>query len=145
MLWQAVTLWLVNRGMAVRLGRPVEQVCNRKDTTWYENHAVIFKQARQWESRVEPGIRSRSEALVTSLTIRLSRGCKRWRPLAPGKRYGARRSHHFEYISLHISVKLTRNCVLLSRIKWEIYFYKEVCFVALTEFRKSCLYHTLSV
>ena len=60
-LWQAVTLWLVNRGMAVHQGRLVEQVCNRKETTWYENHAVRFRQSIQSESRVEPGIRSRSE------------------------------------------------------------------------------------
>ena len=45
-LWQAVTLWLVNRGMAMRRSRPVEQVCNRKGTTWYENYAVRFRQNR---------------------------------------------------------------------------------------------------
>ena len=31
-LWQAVTLWLVNREMAMRWGRPFEQVCNREGT-----------------------------------------------------------------------------------------------------------------
>ena len=62
-LWQAITLWLVNREMAVRQGRPVEQVCNRKETTWYENHAFRFRQRVQSESSVEPGILSRSEAL----------------------------------------------------------------------------------
>ena len=49
------TLWLVNGGMAVRRGRPVQQVCNRKETRWYENHAVRFRQSVQSESRVEPG------------------------------------------------------------------------------------------
>ena len=48
--------------MAVRQGRPVEQVCNRKEITWYENHAVRFSQY-QSESRVEREIRTRSEAL----------------------------------------------------------------------------------
>ena len=39
----------------------IQQVCNRKETTWYENHAV--RQSIQSESRAEPGIRSWSEAL----------------------------------------------------------------------------------
>ena len=55
-LWQAVTLWLINRGMAVRRGRPVEQVVNRKETMWYENYAVRLSQSVQSESRVEPGV-----------------------------------------------------------------------------------------
>ena len=62
-LWQAVTLWLVNRRMAVRRSRPVVQVCNRKETTWYENHAVRFRLSVHSESRVELGISRRSEAL----------------------------------------------------------------------------------
>ena len=61
------------------------------------------------------------------LTIRLARRCKRWHPLAPGIRYGTRRrSPLSEYMSLHLSLELTTNCGPLSRIKWEIYFYKEV-------------------
>ena len=84
------------------------------------------------------GICSWSEALVSSLTIQFARGCKCWHPLAPGRRYGAR-SPLSEYMSLHLSLKLTTNCVPLSRIKWEVYFYKEVCFISLIEFRKSCL------
>ena len=117
-LWQAVTLWWVNREIAVRREKLVEQVCNRNETTGYENHAVRFRQSDQSESRVEPRIRSRSEALVSSLTIGLARGCKRWYSLAPGRRYGARRSPLSEYMSLHLSLKLTTNCVPLSRIKW---------------------------
>ena len=105
-LWQAVTLWLVNRGMAVHQGRPVDQVCNWMETTWYENHVVRFRQSVQSESRVEPRVHSRSEALVSSLTIRLARGCQRWHLLAPGRRYGARRSRFSEYMSLHLSLKL---------------------------------------
>ena len=127
-LWQAVTLWLVNRGMAVRRGWPVEQVCNRKVTTCYENHAVSFKQSVQSESRVEPGIRNRSEMFVLSLTIRLARGCKRWHPLAPERRYEAK-SPLSEYMSLHLSLKLTTNCVPLSRIKWERNIFIKKCFV----------------
>ena len=51
MLWQAVTLWLVHKEMAVCLGKPVKQVRNWKETTWYENHAVRFRQSVQSESR----------------------------------------------------------------------------------------------
>ena len=126
-LWQPVTLLLVNRGVAVRWDRPVEQVSNREETTWYENHAVRFRLSIQSESRVEPGIHSRSEALVSSLTIWLARGCKRWHPLAPERRYGARRNPLSEYMSLHLSLKLTTNCVLLSRIKWQIYIFINKC------------------
>ena len=65
---------------------------------------------------------------------------RRWHALDPGRRYGARRSPISEYISLHLSLMLTTNYVPLSRIKRERYFfYKEVCFVSLIEFRKSCL------
>ena len=118
MLWQAVTLWLVNRGLAVRRGRPVEKVYNRQEATWYENHAFRLRQSDQSESRVEPVICNRSEASLTSLTIRLAR----------------------RYMSLHLSLRLTTNCVPLSRIKWERYiFYKEVCFVSLIEFRSLSL------
>ena len=50
-------LSLINRGIAVHLGRPVEQVCNRKETT-YENHVVRFRLSVRSESRVEPEIHS---------------------------------------------------------------------------------------
>ena len=109
-LWQAVTLWLVNRGVAVHQSRPVEQVRNRKGTTWDENHAVRIE-SRARDTQPIRGVRS-------SLTIRLSRGCKRWHPLAPGKRFGGRRSLLSEYMSLQLSLKLTINCVPFSRIKW---------------------------
>ena len=59
-LWQTVMLWLVNRGIVVHQ-QCVEQVSNRKETTWYENHAVRFRQSAQSESRVELEICSRSE------------------------------------------------------------------------------------
>ena len=133
-VWRAVTLWLVNREMAVRRGGPIEQVYKRKETTWYENHAVRFKQSVQSKSRVEPGIYSWSEAFLTSLTIRLARGCKRWHFLAPGRRYGTRRSPLSEYMSLHLSLKLTTNCVPLSRIKSERYIFLKKCFVRSLKF-----------
>ena len=99
-------------GQAGRAGVQPEE-----DHVIWEPRGQIETESR--ELRVEPEIRSRSEA---SLTIRLARGCKRWHLLAPGRRYGIRRSPLSEYISLHLSLKLTTNCVPLSRIKWEIYF-----------------------
>ena len=51
------------------------------------------------------------------------KGVQALAPLAPGRRHGTRRSPLSEYMSLHLSLKLTTNCVPLSRIKWEIYFY----------------------
>ena len=122
-LWQAVTLWLVNWGMVMRRSRPVEQVCNRKES---------------WESGVEPGIGCRSEVSRTSLTIRLARRCKRWHPMDPGRRYGTRRSPLSEYMSVHLSLKITKNCVPLSRTKWEIYFF---IYVFLVVHRHSWVYN----
>ena len=122
-LWQAVTLWLVNRGMAVCRGGPVEQVCNRKETTWYENHVVRFRHWVHWESRVEPKIRSRSEALGRLWRYGLQGGCKRWHPLAPGRRYGARRTPPL-WVNVSPSFSQTyTNCVPTSRIKWERYIF----------------------
>ena len=121
--------------VAVRRGRPVEQVCNRKETTWYENHTFRFRQSVQSESRVEPGICSRSRASRTSRTIRLTWWCKRCHSLAPGRRYGARRSPLSEYMSLHLSLKLTTNWVSLSRIKWERYIFIKKCVRSLFEVR----------
>ena len=62
---------------------------------------------RMQRIRVDPGKCSRSEA------SRLARGCKRWHPQAPGRRYGTRRSPLSEYMSLHLSIK----CGSLSSIK----------------------------
>ena len=134
----AITMWLVNRGVAVRRGRPVEKVCNRKGATWYENHTVRFRQS---PVRIESRIRETQpiRGVLSSLTIRLERGCKRLHSRAPRRRYGARRGYLSKYMSLHLSLKLTANCVPLSRIKWEIYFYKEVCFVSFTEVRSLSL------
>ena len=108
-LWQAVTLWLVNR-RAVRQSRPVEQVCNRKETTWYENHVVSFRQSVQSKSKIEPGIRNQSEVLESSLTIRLARRCKRWDPLTPGR----------------ISQTYNKLCASLEN-KWERYIFINKC------------------
>ena len=109
----------------MRRGRSVEQVCNRKVTMWYENHTIIFRQSVQSESsraRDTQPIRGVS----SSLTIWLARRYKHWHPFAPGRTYRAR-SSPFEYMYLHLSLKLTTNCVPLSRIKWEWYIFIKKC------------------
>ena len=115
-LWQAVMLRLVNRGMAVHRGRPVEQVYNRKETMWYENYAVRFRQSIHSESRVEPGIRSRSEASLTSLTIRLARECKRW---LQKEDMGQKEV----YVSPSISQTYIKLCAPFKNKIREVYFY----------------------
>ena len=90
-------------------------------TTWSDLDTVKL------ESRVEQEIHSLSEASLTSLTIRLARGYKCWHSLTPEGRYGARRSPLSQYMSLHLSLKLTTNCVPLSRIKWERYIFIKKC------------------
>ena len=61
-LWQAVTLWLVNRGDPKCVGVGQSSSCvTERETTWYENHEVRLRV--QSESIVEPGIRSWSGAL----------------------------------------------------------------------------------
>ena len=129
-LWQAVMLWLVKRGIAVRRGRPVEQVCNRDmRTTRSDLNSAVRIESRAWDTQPIRGVRS-------SLTIRLARGWKHWHPLAPGRIYGTRRSPLYEYMFLHLSLKLTTNCVPLSRIRWKRYTFlkKYVSFVHWSSF-----------
>ena len=94
----------------------------------HDNYAVRFRQRQRIRSRARGtqlirGVRS-------SLMTWLARGCKRWHPLAPRRRYGTRRSPLSEYISLHLSLKLRTNCGPLSRIKWEIYWNSSLLFIS---------------
>ena len=121
-LWQAVTLWLVNRGVAVRRGWPVERVCNREETTWYENHTVRFRQSVQSESRVEPEIRRRSEVQALA---------------PPGFRkkiWGKKKSPLWVYVSPSISQNYIKLCASFEDKMSEKYFYKEVCLVRSLKF-----------
>ena len=61
---------------------------------------------------------------IRGVSDELARGCKRWHPLAPGRRYGKKKSSLWIY-NLSIYLSTTTNL----KIKWEIYFYKQVCFV----------------
>ena len=103
------------QGMEECQGSPVQLVCNRKVTTWYENHAVRFKQSRVRDTQPIRGVRS-------SLTIQFARWCKRWSLLAPWRRFETRRSPLSEYMSLYLSLKLTTNCGPLARIKWDVFY-----------------------
>ena len=108
----------------------VQQVCNRKETTWWEPRGQIWTKWRESESSV-------GHAADQVDSDELARGCKHWHPPTPGRRYGKKKSSLWVHVSLSIS-QLTTNCGLFSRIKWEIYFYKEV-FRLFIEFRKSCM------
>ena len=94
-----------------------------------------------WSDLVQRiGCRVRHTQLIrasqTSLTIRLARGCKRWHSLVPRRRYG-KKSSLWVYASSSPSQRTTNFGPFL-RIKWEIYFYKEV-FRPFIEFLKSCM------
>ena len=118
--------------MAVRQGRPSRCVTERRphDMRTMQPDLESAQRIMSWARDTQPirGVRS-------SLTIRLARGCKCWHLLAPGRRYGARRSPLSEYMSLHLSLKLTTKWVPLSRIKWERHiFIKKCCFVRSLKF-----------
>ena len=94
----------------------VQQVCDRKETTWWEPRSQIKTVCR--ESGVEPGTCSQSEVSRTSLTTwQLPKGCKHWYPLTPGRRYWTKRSLLSEYMPLQLSLKLTTNSRLLFKNK----------------------------
>ena len=89
-------------------------------TTQSDLNSPVIIQCRARDMQLVRGIRS-------SLAIRLARRCKLWPSLAPGRRYGARRSPLSDYISLHLSLKLTTKCVPLSRLKLERYIFIKKC------------------
>ena len=114
------------QGGEVRQGGPVEQVCNRKETTWYESHAVRFRLSLQSESRVEPGIRSRSEASERSLMICLARGTS-VRTLWLQEKGMGQEVYSSLTMSLHLSLNLTTNCWPLLIIKWKRHNFIKKC------------------
>ena len=114
--------------MTAHQGTRVQQVCNWKETH-DENYVVRFGQ------RGENCSRARDTQPIRGVSDELARGCKRWHPLAPGRRYGKKKSSLWVYVSPAIS-QLTTNSGAFLRIKWEIYFYKEVL-RSFIEFRKA--------
>ena len=90
-----------------------------------ENQAVRFgqiveNQSRAWDTQPIRGVSA-------------CKGVQALAPLTSGRRYGKKKSSLWVYVSPSIS-QLTTNCGPFSRIKWEIYFYKEV-FRSFIEFR----------
>ena len=95
-------------------GTRVQQVCNRKETTWWEPRAQIWTEA---EMTVDLEKRSRSEASLTTF-----QGCPIVGiPWLPEEDMG-RRSPLSEYMSLHPSLTHHRNINPLKNKVWEIYF-----------------------
>ena len=114
--------------MAVRHGRPVEQVCNQNETTCYQPVRI---EGRARDTRPISGVWS-------FLTIRrLARGCKRWHPLTTGRRYRARRSPLSESFSIYLSNLQQTLCPFRNKMR-ERYFHTK-CFVSLIEVRSLSL------
>ena len=82
-LWQSVTLWLVNRGAIRALGYN-RCVTGRRSRD--ENHAIRFRQSEENHSQVWDTQPTRG------VSDELARGCERWHPLVPGRRYGKKSS-----------------------------------------------------
>ena len=93
-LWQAVTLWLVNSSAIGALGYN-RCVTGRRSRN--EHHVVKFRQSAENRSR------ARDTQPIRGVSDELARGCKRWHPLAPGRRYGKKKSSLWVYVSPPIS------------------------------------------
>ena len=81
-----------------------------------ENHAVRFRQS------VENRSPARDTQLTRGVSDELSRGCKRLHPLAPGRRYGKKKSSLWVYVSPPNS-HTPQKTSTLSRIKCERYIF----------------------
>ena len=103
-LWQAVTLWLVNSSVirALRYNRSVTEM------RWHdENHAMRFRQKAENRSRMSS---QGGASIGTPLLLEEDMG---------------RRSPLAEYMSLHPSLTHHRNINSFENKVREIYFYKE--------------------
>ena len=121
-LWQTVTLWLVNRVMAVvGVGRSNRCVTRRRP---HDNHALRFRQRKRIWSRARDTQPIRGLGRLKQYSLQVGASIT---SLAPWRRFGTR-SPLSEYMSLHLSLKLRTNCGPLSRIKWERYIFIKKCF-----------------
>ena len=109
--------------MSVRWGRPVEQVCNRKETTWYVNHEVNLRQSIQSELRVEPGRQLIREPLGRLWRYGLQVGASVGTHWLQKEHMG---QEEVSSLSICLSIYLS-NSVPLSRIKWERYIFIKKC------------------
>ena len=133
-LWQPVTLRLVNRGRAVRRGGPVEQVCNRKETTWYGNHAVRFdSQSSQNRESSQGYAADQMHHVVSDDTA-----CKGEQALAhPGSRrkiWDKKKSPLWVHVSPFFSQIYNKLCAPFQNKMSEIYFYKKCVSFRLLKF-----------
>ena len=110
---------------AVCRGRPVEQVCNRKGTTWYEYNAVRFRQSGQSESRVEPWIRSRSEAFGRLWRYRLQVGASVSTHWIQKEDMGKKKSPLWVYVSPYLSQTNNKLCAPFENKMRERFFIKK--------------------
>ena len=62
-----------------------------------EKHAVRFRDSAENNSR------ARDTQLIRGVSDELASGCKRWHTLAPGRRYGKKKSSLWVYVSPPIS------------------------------------------
>ena len=78
-----------------------------------ENHAGRFRQSAENHSQV------RDLQPVRSISDELARGCKRWHPLDPGRRYGKKKSALWVYVYPFISQLTTTEGPFENKV-WEI-------------------------
>ena len=111
---------------ALRLNR-----CVTRRRPHDENHVVRFGQSAENRSWVRDTQPSRGVA------DELGKGCKHWHPLAPGRRYGKKKSSLLVYASTHFS-NTTETSTLL-RIKCKRYIFIKKYVHSFIEVRKLCL------
>ena len=75
---------LSKQDSAIRAFRSNRCVTRRKPRD--ENHAVSFRQSAENRNR------AKDMQQIRGVSVELVRGCKRWHPLAPARRYGKRSS-----------------------------------------------------
>ena len=122
LLWQAVTLWLVNR-----------TACSgQKETTWWEPCGQIQTECR--ESQSSEGHTADQRCLWWACKGAASVGT----PWLLEEDMG-RRSPLSEYICLSAHLSQTTETSTLSRIKCERYIFKKKCVHSFIEVRKLCL------
>ena len=131
--WQVVTLWLVNRRMAVRRSRPSKQVWNQKETIWYENHEVRFRQSVLSES--SPGYAADQRHLY-----RLWRYDLQWDAIVGTSCFheedmGQEKSPFLSVCLFIFSQTYKKQCTHFENKMSEVHFYKEICFVSFIEVR----------
>ena len=110
------------QGMTACHGSQVQQVCNRKETMWYPRGQILYRVQRI-------GSRARDTQPIRGLgrlwRYGLHGGASVVTPWFPEEGMGKKKCPLRVYVSPSIS-QLTTNRGPLSRIKWKIYFYKEV-------------------